>query len=286
MTDRLRCWALACASLGLVVIACGEVERFEQPIRPSLEVFQAQVQPVLERQGCSRSACHGTAPEGVGGLFLLTPEEESLDDPAVLANFQAAAALVDLSDPADSLLIRAPFLGLGGEVDHPEYVGRFTTTTDCCYCKVLLWICEDGDSEACQGCRDAGAPQCACEAAPHCSVSAEGVVTPAEGATLTWAKAVGPLLQQPIACGAAGCHGGNAPTCPDLADVDQVVRTDNPCDPDDEAAWMTPCEPGGGAFVQYALGVGAGADATHAGLLSEAAAASVLQWVTELGAPR
>ncbi len=287
MTDRGgRGLAALVAAAALAAPGCGKVEKLEQPIRPSLEVFASQAQPVFERQGCSRTQCHGKVPEGVGGLKLAQTDNVLAEDPDVLANYVAATAFIDLGEPDGSVLVRAPFLGTGGEVDHPEYYGRFSTATDCCYCSVLLWICEDGDSDECQACRKTDAPNCDCTQALYCELDEAGAVTPAEGATLTWPNTIGPLLQQETTCAAAGCHGLDpASVCPNMFDVGQVVREDNPCDGEDDEAWMTRCQPGGGTFVQYAIGLGRGADEIHPGKLNTASADTVVQWVSDLGAP-
>ena len=58
---------LQSAALLLVVAAtaagCGKVEKLEQPIRPSLEVFASKAQPVFERIARARAARAASATE-------------------------------------------------------------------------------------------------------------------------------------------------------------------------------------------------------------------------------
>jgi hypothetical protein len=69
--------------------------------RPSLEVFSAQVLPVLERRGCTQSACHGT---GAGGMTLVPGQP---GQPMALHDYIMLTARVeDLNNVEASTLLR------------------------------------------------------------------------------------------------------------------------------------------------------------------------------------
>ncbi len=263
-------------------VGCGEVTRLDTTFNPPLKKFEEQVQPALDAQGCGRGpdeehglpGCH--TPKQ-GGLSLThRPDEQQ-----VVINYRNAVPFIDLAHPADSLLLLAPLNGPlppGGDertvqVDHPEYAGRFTSATDCCYCKILDWICApDSTDEACEACRDV-LPCDDCKPAVECRPGGAPEEA-AEGAALFQRVA------DAVTSHCGGCHSGSVPptlaTPEDLAAL--VTATSGSGEP-----YLTPCE-AGGVFLRYVDGNNN--DPVHAAAgLDAAQRGDIHLWIEEKGAP-
>lgn len=261
---------------------CGEVRTLETRFTPSLQAFTEQVQPVLDAQTCGRgpdeargvAGCH-TPKQGGLQLFHKPRSEDQ-----VVANYRAAVAFIDLHDPTRSELLLAPLNGplppgagdegKGGgmlQVDHPDYAGRFTSTDDCCYCTILLWIC--GDTEGNPGCD-------ACRAREGCTDCQPLIECVAGGAPEKGAENAEVFRQvvDAVIAGCGGCHSGAVPpTLNTAAAIQELAR-----DPDH----VKPCE-AKGKFLTYLDGNNN--DPFHANTVDAEQRGRAHVWVEELGAP-
>jgi len=293
----------AAALLVLACVGCGQMDSMSSEFRPSLERFRTEVQPALDAQGCGRGP---DEERGIAGCH--TPRQGGLQlkhqpgEQEVILNYRDVMPFVDLASPAESLLLRAPLLGplhnppppsadarvaadagAGAgpadagvapegvhRVDHPDYAGRFTTEGDCCYCKVLLWICEDRDTAECEACRRV-VPCDDCRPAISC---VPGGSPERPGDNQAAFAEVSEVLQ--ARCG--GCHPALAP--PALASDDDVRALAGVDGAGSE--YLTPCESGGG-LLRYVDGNNN--DAYHGTALGDDERGRVHLWVEELGAP-
>lgn len=291
-------WAFGLAPVAFLLsvlgLACGQVDSFDSEFHPSLQRFREEVQPAFDAQGCGRgpdeergiAGCHTPRQ---GGLRLV--HQPGADE--VILNYRDVMPLVNLSDPAASLLLKAPLLGplhnppppgdaggatppadpadagvpeeTAGRVDHPDYAGRFTTEQDCCYCKVLLWICEGRDTPECVACRRV-VPCDDCRPAIQCVA---GGAPERPGDNQAAFKEVTEILL--ARCG--GCHPALAP--PALASADDIRALG-------ASDYLTPCESGGG-LLRYADGNNN--DPYHGTALGDDERGRLHVWVEELGAP-
>ncbi|NUQ00001.1 MAG: DUF1549 domain-containing protein [Armatimonadetes bacterium] len=115
--------------LGLLLPVSTFAQAPERPL-----YFVRDVAPIFDRQGCSGGACHGKFGGGQGRLALslmtLSPE----------VDFAPLEPLVDLANPAQSLLLRKPT----GQVEHGG--GKRFREGSAEYQTILNWIA--------QGCRN------------------------------------------------------------------------------------------------------------------------------------
>jgi len=270
---------------GLLVPAagCGEVTTLDTSFTPSLGRFVGRVQPVLDAQTCGRKAdeakglagCHD--PEQ-GGLELRhRPDEEQM-----ILNYRAAVSFVDLHDPSRSPFLLAPLNGplppdgaRGGSpgtlvVDHPDYAGRFTSTDDCCYCTILLWICgDDAENPGCAACQ----PRDGCgDCQPVTECQPGGAPQRRDEDAAVFQRVVDALV-----AGCGGCHASpDRPPPPGLKDEAQVRAMV------DSGKYLTPCA-AGGKLLRYVDGNNN--DRLHSNLLDAEQRDNLHVWVEELGAP-
>ena len=297
---RIRSALLVASSL---LLACGEVRTLDTEFRPSLSRFIREVQPALDAQGCGRgpdeerdlAGCH--TPKQ-GGLELAhKPGEEQ-----VILNYRNVVPFIDLKEPSASSLLQSPLNGPlpagaqdepdGGpaqeeaepeekadsgvaehgprrgstthELDHPEYAGRFTSTLDCCYCTILVWICGDLQTEECQACRE-HVPCDTCQPAIQCVAGGSG----SAGDAATFAEVTDILSRY---CG--GCHAGLPPRLKTEEDLRALAAG--------EGGFLDPCQ-SGGLLLRYVDGNNN--DRMHSGLMDAGERGQVHLWVEELGAP-
>jgi hypothetical protein len=107
---------------GRTAMATVTVSRFKEPAIPD---FRNHIEPMLTRAGCSAGSCHG-ALAGKGGFKLSLRGFDPATDHFVMTR-QAAARRVDLTNPAESLVLLKPTRTMphgGGrrfETDSEEY---------------------------------------------------------------------------------------------------------------------------------------------------------------------
>lgn len=111
------------------------VLRVEEMAAPATISFVNDVMPILSKQACNSTVCHGS-PVGKGGLKLsLFGYEPDLDHPAMLAKPEAKKlARVDLKNPEKSLLLTKPSMiaAHGGGLRFKKGSAEFNT--------ILAWI--------------------------------------------------------------------------------------------------------------------------------------------------
>lgn len=134
-----RTHAVACAALALFVAACNHASPSE-PDPPSggrtfvlsYSAFTADVEPVLQGQGCDNLNCHGG---GIRGTFQLSPP----DDKDTKFDFDQACMQVTPSDPANSPLAMKPLAEECGGAAHGGGA-FFFSLEDTNYVAILHWV--------------------------------------------------------------------------------------------------------------------------------------------------
>ena len=150
----------ALAGLGLAALAgCNEVtvETVETGQTLCYSDFEACIDPIFHGQitqrTCSASGCHSVY-SGSGGAFKIYP------DPApgsaeMLANFFAAKAFANLTNPPQSKLLLEPLQGISSVTGTHAGGDIFPNTSDACYGAMLQWISnrvDDAEGAGCGGC--------------------------------------------------------------------------------------------------------------------------------------
>jgi mono/diheme cytochrome c family protein len=150
-------------------------------------------------------------------------------------------------------------------VDHPDYAGRFTTSDDCCYCSILLWICSGGPGTdpACAACEKYKGCD-SCKPIIECAVG--GAPEKAADNAAAFAE-----VTEIIAKGCGMCH-GRPPALNTAEDMRTLVTG---------GEYLEPCATGG-KLLRYIDGNNN--DGLH-GTLDAAQRGKIHVWVEELGAP-
>jgi hypothetical protein len=129
--------ALALAVGLLALTGCGgEVEVERLAVRPSLEAWQNDIQPLFRDMGCSvPGACHGDDFRGEVRIIAEPDANQSYND------YLSVKAALNLGDAeASPLLVRLLRNGPGGNHFPPCFNGRDA----CAWRKVVAWIEDDG----------------------------------------------------------------------------------------------------------------------------------------------
>ena len=134
--------AVACLGAG-----CGQVDPGTNAEIGQLDqtTFATTIQPILDARGCSHQGCHYRDKNdpnsgGPGGSFRIfecsgnscTPEQ-------VLANYDSASGMANITNPSNSKLLTKPLAQSAGGIQH---LGGdiFLTMTDPDYAAMLGWI--------------------------------------------------------------------------------------------------------------------------------------------------
>ncbi len=127
-------------ALALILPGCGEIETAQFLVRPRRDDYASQVQPILEKLGCSaNAACHATAQ---GDLkVVVDPKAKDLDD-----NYLGVKAKLNLDAPGRSVLI-ADLLPTSASATADHNPVCFKSAMACSYRKLLAWIAWNAEGD-------------------------------------------------------------------------------------------------------------------------------------------
>lgn len=104
-------------------------------------LFQASVNPIFDRdlggKTCSASGCHSVS-GSAGGAFKIYPNAQPGDQ--IRANYYAARAFSNLSDPSQSKLLLEPLAGAQSIVGSHTGGDIFASSADPNYQTIYTWI--------------------------------------------------------------------------------------------------------------------------------------------------
>lgn len=142
-----RGFGLACWLVGGLLHAC-ETPQVEPGLVPvgSIEVFEAQIEPMLERR-CAQGGCHGRpdrpfvlyAPGVYRRDEARTSLAEPLDHEELASNALRVAALLDRRDVDRSVVLRKPLVLAEGGLHHGGG-GVFADRGDADYVLLRRWL--------------------------------------------------------------------------------------------------------------------------------------------------
>jgi hypothetical protein len=126
---------------------CGSVDPGVDPSVGSLDydAFKANIQPVLDRRGCSNSKCHyrdkaNPSNGGPGGSFrIFNCTDDPCSEDQFRANYDSASGMCDISNSTNSKILLKPLAVSAGGIQH---LGGdiFLNATDPDYLTILSWI--------------------------------------------------------------------------------------------------------------------------------------------------
>ena len=133
----------------LAFTACGEANEFGSS-SPDRAEFVSSVYPILLRD-CAFHACHGSTDRflqvfgpGRGRMNAATRPLDPLSDAELAHSYERARSMIDVSAPAESLLLRKPLEVKAGGTGHQgaDDLGRnvYQTTSEPGYQALSHWV--------------------------------------------------------------------------------------------------------------------------------------------------